>query len=72
MLWPGDAGAVPAALGIAAREAALLRERGAGAAGAIRSGCRRLVEPAEMGTLFKVLALTQRGGPAPAGFGAAP
>jgi NADH dehydrogenase [ubiquinone] 1 alpha subcomplex assembly factor 7 len=38
---------------------------------AIRSGCRRLIEPAEMGTLFKVLALTQKGGPVPAGFGVA-
>jgi NADH dehydrogenase [ubiquinone] 1 alpha subcomplex assembly factor 7 len=39
---------------------------------AIRSGCRRLIDPAEMGTLFKVLALTQKGGPVPAGFGATP
>jgi hypothetical protein len=28
-----------------------------------------LIDPAEMGTLFKVLAATSRGLPAPAGFG---
>jgi SAM-dependent MidA family methyltransferase len=58
------------ALGIAAREAALLKNADPDQQAAIRSGCRRLIEPAEMGTLFKVLALTQKGGPVPAGFGA--
>ncbi len=58
-------------LGITAREAALLKNATPDQQTAIRSGCRRLIEPAEMGTLFKVLALTQQGGPVPAGFGAA-
>jgi NADH dehydrogenase [ubiquinone] 1 alpha subcomplex assembly factor 7 len=58
------------ALGIAAREAALLKNATPDQQVAIRSGCRRLIEPAEMGTLFKVLALTQKDGPVPAGFGA--
>ena len=34
----------------------------------VRSACRRLIDPAEMGTLFKALALTPRAAPAPAGF----
>ena len=55
-------------LGIAAREAALLKNANPDQQSTIRSGCRRLIEPAEMGTLFKVLALTQKGGPVPAGF----
>jgi NADH dehydrogenase [ubiquinone] 1 alpha subcomplex assembly factor 7 len=59
------------ALGIAAREAALLKNATPEQQAAIRSGCRRLIERAEMGTLFKVLALTQKGGPVPAGFGVA-
>jgi NADH dehydrogenase [ubiquinone] 1 alpha subcomplex assembly factor 7 len=58
-------------LGITAREAALLKNATPDQQTAIRSGCRRLIEPAEMGTLFKVLALTQQSGPVPAGFGAA-
>lgn len=32
------------------------------------SRCRRLIEPAEMGTLFKVLALTDASSPSPPGF----
>ena len=59
------------ALGIAAREAVLLKNATPEQQSAIRSGCRRLIEPAEMGSLFKVLALTQKDGPVPAGFGAA-
>jgi NADH dehydrogenase [ubiquinone] 1 alpha subcomplex assembly factor 7 len=58
-------------LGIEAREAALLEAAGAAQQEPIRSGCRRLIDPAQMGNLFKVLALTQEGGPVPAGFGAA-
>lgn len=58
-------------LGIAAREAALLKNATPEQQAAIRNGCRRLIEPAEMGSLFKVLALTQKGGPVPAGFGVA-
>jgi NADH dehydrogenase [ubiquinone] 1 alpha subcomplex assembly factor 7 len=56
------------ALGIAAREAALLKNASPAQHEAIRSGCRRLIEPDQMGNLFKVLALTQKGGPVPAGF----
>ena len=56
------------ALGIEAREAALMKNAAAEQREGIRSGCRRLIEPAQMGTLFKVLGLTQRGGPVPAGF----
>ena len=59
-------------LGIVAREAALLKNATPDQQIAIRSGCRRLIEPAEMGTLFKVLALTQKGAPVPAGFGVTP
>ena len=36
---------------------------------ALETGLRRLIDPQEMGTLFKVLALTSPGLPAPAGFG---
>lgn len=60
------------ALGIVARETTLLRNATPAQQEAIRAGCRRLIEPAEMGTLFKVLALTQQGGPVPAGFGVNP
>ncbi|HEY8871465.1 MAG TPA: SAM-dependent methyltransferase, partial [Stellaceae bacterium] len=60
-----------AALGAEARLGAL----SAGATPAQRalldSGLRRLLDPAEMGTLFKVLALTSPGLPAPAGFAGA-
>jgi NADH dehydrogenase [ubiquinone] 1 alpha subcomplex assembly factor 7 len=59
-------------LGIAAREAALLKNATPDQQIAIRGACRRLIEPAEMGSLFKVLALTPPGGPMPAGFGATP
>jgi NADH dehydrogenase [ubiquinone] 1 alpha subcomplex assembly factor 7 len=59
-------------LGIAARETALLKNATPEQQIAIRSGCRRLIEPAEMGSLFKAMALTRRGAPAPAGFGATP
>ena len=59
------------ALGIEARAAALLKTATPEQQIAIRSGCRRLIEPAEMGTLFKVMALTQKEGPVPAGFGVA-
>jgi len=56
-----------AALGMAARAAALLARATPQQAAAIESGCRRLLDPAEMGTLFKVLALADPTLPAPAG-----
>jgi NADH dehydrogenase [ubiquinone] 1 alpha subcomplex assembly factor 7 len=58
-------------LGIEARAAALLNAASPTQQEAIRSGVRRLIAPEEMGRLFKVLALTQEGGPVPAGFGTA-
>jgi NADH dehydrogenase [ubiquinone] 1 alpha subcomplex assembly factor 7 len=56
------------ALGAELRLAALLRSGHAGAARRARDGARRLIDPAEMGTLFKALAVTSPGLPAPAGF----
>ena len=59
-------------LGLAARKAKLLERATPAQADAIESGCCRLIDPAEMGDLFKVLALTQKGAPAPAGFAVEP
>ncbi len=56
------------ALGLEERARKLLAHADDAQALLIRSGCRRLVDPAEMGTLFKALALTAPGAPAPAGF----
>jgi NADH dehydrogenase [ubiquinone] 1 alpha subcomplex assembly factor 7 len=67
---PTSQAAFLVSLGISAREAALLNAATPEQQIAIRSGCRRLIEPAQMGTLFKVLALTAQGGPVPAGFAA--
>jgi NADH dehydrogenase [ubiquinone] 1 alpha subcomplex assembly factor 7 len=55
-------------LGLEARAAQLLERASPAQAEAIRSGCQRLIDPAAMGTLFKVLALGKKGAPAPAGF----
>jgi len=55
-------------LGLEARKAKLLERATPEQAQAIETGCRRLIDPAAMGALFKVLALGQRGAPAPAGF----
>lgn len=54
-------------LGLRTRARRLAAENPA-RAGDIRSGCRRLSDPARMGVLFKALALTHPGLPAPAGF----
>jgi NADH dehydrogenase [ubiquinone] 1 alpha subcomplex assembly factor 7 len=67
---PVTQGGFLASLGIAAREAALLKTATPAQQETIRAGCRRLVDPAEMGALFKVLALGQPGGAVPEGFGA--
>jgi len=56
------------ALGAEARLAVLLRHATASQRGALESGLRRLIDPAEMGTLFKAMALTSPGLPTPAGF----
>ncbi len=55
------------ALGIAAR-AARLAAKGGRAADTVTAALHRLTAPDQMGTLFKVLALTQAGHPSPAGF----
>jgi NADH dehydrogenase [ubiquinone] 1 alpha subcomplex assembly factor 7 len=56
------------ALGAELRLVALLRGALAEQRAALEAGLRRLIDPAEMGTLFKVLAVTSPGLPAPAGF----
>jgi SAM-dependent MidA family methyltransferase len=60
-------GALLEALGIAARAAALARAAPARTA-EIEATWRRLVDPGEMGTLFKALAITAPGWPSPVGF----
>jgi NADH dehydrogenase [ubiquinone] 1 alpha subcomplex assembly factor 7 len=56
------------ALGIEARQAKLLERATPTQAAAIQSGRRRLIDPREMGTLFKVLALGHPRLAAPPGF----
>ena len=56
-------------LGLAERVRKLTLGKPAGEASAIEAACRRLIEPAQMGSLFKALALTHPALPAPAGFG---
>jgi len=73
-----DAGAVPhgpvpqgaflSRLGVAARAAVLLRTATAAQKRDIEQAMRRLIEPDEMGTLFKALAVTAPGLPVPPGF----
>ena len=65
---PLPQGAFLEALGAELRLAALLRRAAPGQRAALDAGLRRLIDPAEMGTLFKALALTSPGLPAPAGF----
>jgi len=57
------------ALGIRERAAALRAEADAGQAAAIDAALARLTDPAAMGNLFRVLALTGPGPGAPPGFG---
>jgi NADH dehydrogenase [ubiquinone] 1 alpha subcomplex assembly factor 7 len=64
---PVTQGVFLAALGLAARAAALTRRATPAQAEAIAAACRRLIEPEEMGTLFKVLALAHPALAAPAG-----
>jgi NADH dehydrogenase [ubiquinone] 1 alpha subcomplex assembly factor 7 len=56
------------ALGAEARLASLSRRATPAQRGALESGLTRLIDPAQMGTLFKVLAVTSPGLPPPAGF----
>jgi NADH dehydrogenase [ubiquinone] 1 alpha subcomplex assembly factor 7 len=56
------------ALGAEARLAALMARAAPAQRAVLEGGVRRLIDPAQMGTLFKVMALTSRGLPVPAGF----
>ena len=64
---PVPQGGFLAALGLAERAAALIARATPEQVSAIESGCRRLIDPEEMGTLFKALALADPALPAPAG-----
>ena len=55
-------------LGIDARVAALVRRATAAQAAAVSEGVRRLIAPDQMGTLFKLLAITSADLPLPVGF----
>lgn len=55
-------------MGIVERTRQLAANAPAAARDLLLSGSRRLIEPREMGTLFKVLALTSADSPAPMGF----
>jgi NADH dehydrogenase [ubiquinone] 1 alpha subcomplex assembly factor 7 len=57
-----------AALGVEARLAALSARTEPAQRARLASSVQRLIDPAQMGTLFKALALTSPGLPAPAGF----
>ena len=65
---PVSQGDFLSALGLAQRAAKLLQRASPEQAKDIESACRRLIASDEMGTLFKVLALTHPGFPAPVGF----
>jgi NADH dehydrogenase [ubiquinone] 1 alpha subcomplex assembly factor 7 len=65
---PIEQGRFLIALGVEARAAALQRRASADQAAAIESGLRRLVEPGQMGRLFKAFALSHPDLPPPAGF----
>ncbi|HTW52396.1 MAG TPA: SAM-dependent methyltransferase [Stellaceae bacterium] len=56
------------ALGADLRLQILLRHAAPDQRAALETGLRRLIDPAEMGTLFQVLAIASPGIPAPAGF----
>ena len=69
VVWgPVGQGRFLAALGAEARLAVLSARASAEQRGFLDSGLRRLIDPAEMGTLFKATAITSPGLPAPAGF----
>lgn len=65
---PVPQGEFLAALGAAARLSALCAGATAAQREMLALGLRRLIDPREMGTLFKALALVSPGLPAPAGF----
>jgi NADH dehydrogenase [ubiquinone] 1 alpha subcomplex assembly factor 7 len=66
---PVPQGELLAALGAGARLTALCANASAAQREMLAVGLRRLIDPREMGTLFKALALVSPGFPAPAGFG---
>ena len=59
-------------LGLAARRAKLLERATPEEAQAVESGCQRLIDPKQMGDLFKVVALGCKDAPVPAGFAVGP
>jgi NADH dehydrogenase [ubiquinone] 1 alpha subcomplex assembly factor 7 len=65
---PIEQGQLLIALGVEARAAALQRRASVEQAAAIEAGLRRLVEPGQMGRLFKAFALSHPELPPPAGF----
>jgi len=68
-VWgPVPQGAFLTALGIVERAEKLLHNATPAQIVALESACRRLLDPREMGTLFKALALAHPSLPAPAGF----
>jgi NADH dehydrogenase [ubiquinone] 1 alpha subcomplex assembly factor 7 len=66
---PVPQGEFLAALGAGPRLAALCANASPEQREMLALGLRRLIDPREMGTLFKAMALTSPGLPAPAGFG---
>ena len=68
-VWgPLDQGALLSELGLAARCEALLLRASSDQARQISSGARRLIDPQQMGCLFKTIAVTSTNLPRPAGF----
>ena len=68
-IWgPVPQGRFLAALGAETRLGALSARASPEQQALLESGVRRLIDPAEMGTLFKAMAATSPGLPAPAGF----
>ncbi|WP_299439188.1 SAM-dependent methyltransferase [uncultured Rhodospira sp.] len=65
---PVDQGSWLRALGAEMRAAQLCRHANENQAEAVRSGVRRLIDPGEMGTLFRVFAVTAPGLASPPGF----
>lgn len=65
---PVEQGAFLLALGLAQRCERLMKEAGPEQAQAVETGARRLVDPMQMGTLFKVMALTSPSVAAPPPF----
>ena len=65
---PAPQGAFLTALGAGLRLDRLLSRAAPDQRAALETGARRLIDPAEMGTLFRALAMTSPDLPAPAGF----